>query len=180
MAKSFINHVLINLILFFSVRRGFVVNAKSLIGVFCVGLLNQGCASNSNEIAAAYVSPVTYESWSCAQLREEAVRLSSHAAQAAGVQDDKASGDAALTAVAVVLFWPAAFAISGDGQSAAELSRLRGEMDAVEQASIRKSCGIQFSRTPVASSPHRGSYGYQSYPTASPSASTPIKQRYRF
>jgi hypothetical protein len=158
------------------------VNTKSLIGIFCGALLNQGCASSSNEIAASYVSPVTYESWTCVQLREEAVRLSSRAAQAAGVQDDKASGDAALTAVAVVLFWPAAFALSGDGQLAAELGRLRGEMDAVEQASIRKNCGLRFSRTPVASSQPRGGYGYQAnpgYPSAAPSAASPMQQRYR-
>lgn len=158
------------------------MNTKSLIGIFCGALLNQGCASSSNEIAASYVSPVTYESWTCVQLREEAVRLSSRAAQAAGVQDDKASGDAALTAVAVVLFWPAAFAISGDGQSAAELGRLKGEMDAVEQASIRKNCGLRFSRTPVASSQHRRGYGYQAnpgYPSAAPSAASPDQQRYR-
>jgi hypothetical protein len=31
-------------------------------------------------------------------------------------------------------------------QTAAELARLKGEMDAIEQTSIRKKCGIQFQR----------------------------------
>ena len=155
------------------------MKTKLLPIVFCLGLFNQGCASSSNEIVASYVSPVTYESWTCVQLREEAMRLSSRAAQAAGVQDEKASGDAALTAVAIVLFWPAAFALSGDGQSAAELGRLKGEMDAVEQASIRKNCGIQFRRTPVASAQQRGGYGYQSGRTSADRASPPMQGPYR-
>ena len=35
--------------------------------------------------------------------------------------------------------------IGGDKQNAAELARLRGEMDAIEQTSIRKNCGISIS-----------------------------------
>ncbi|MGO9768429.1 MAG: hypothetical protein ACLPSW_02530 [Roseiarcus sp.] len=107
-----------------------------------------GCASKSSDITASYVSPVTYESWTCRQLSEEAARLSSRAAIAAGIQDEKAMGDAWKTGAAIVLFWPAAFAINGDGVNAGELGRLKGEMDAVEQASIRKDCNIQFSKTP--------------------------------
>lgn len=38
----------------------------------------------------------------------------------------------------------AAFFVGGDRGNAAELGRLKGEMDALEQASIKKNCGIQF------------------------------------
>ena len=48
--------------------------------------------------------------------------------------------------VGLVLFWPSLFFIKGDGATAAELGRLKGEMDAIEQASIQKNCGIQFQR----------------------------------
>ena len=50
------------------------------------------------------------------------------------------------TTVGVVLFWPALFFIAGDGPKAAELGRLKGEMDAIESAAIQKKCGIQFKR----------------------------------
>jgi hypothetical protein len=36
--------------------------------------------------------------------------------------------------------------LSGDGPTAAELSRLKGEMEALETVSIQKNCGIQFKR----------------------------------
>lgn len=105
-----------------------------------------GCASKAENVSAAYVSPIQYSSYSCSQLRQEAARLSSRAAQLAGVQDDKATGDAIKTGVALVVFWPAAFFIKGDGATAPELARLKGEMEAVEAASIHKNCGITFRR----------------------------------
>ena len=61
-------------------------------------------------------------------------------------QDRKAANDSAVTAVSLVLFWPAAFMIRGNGESAAELGRLKGEMQAIEQANIQKNCGINFRR----------------------------------
>ena len=42
------------------------------------------------------------------------------------------------------VFWPALFFVKGDDAKTAELARLKGETEAIEQASIRKNCGIQF------------------------------------
>ncbi len=106
-----------------------------------------GCASRSENIAAAYVSPTSYAAFKCDQIREEASRLSARAAQVAGAQDSKATNDAVATGVGVVLFWPALFFIKGDSTTAAELSRLKGEMEAIEQASIQKRCGVTFQRS---------------------------------
>lgn len=113
-------------------------------------ILLAGCASRSENITAAYVSPLTYDSYSCRQLGEEATRVSGRAAQAMGAQDSKATGDAVATGVGLILFWPAVFFIKGDGASAAEVARLKGEMEAIEQASIRKNCGIEFGRPAAA------------------------------
>jgi hypothetical protein len=103
-----------------------------------------GCATYADKIAPSYVSPVIYENLTCKQIAEEATRVSQRAAVAAGAQDAQANKDNVLTAVTIVVFWPAAFFVGGDRQNAAEVARLKGEMDAIEQASIRKNCGIQF------------------------------------
>jgi hypothetical protein len=105
-----------------------------------------GCASSSSEIQPQYVSPIQYQSLSCQQVGAEAERVSRRVAEVSGVQDSKASSDAVATGVAIVIFWPAAFFIKGDGASAAELGRLKGEFEALEQASIRKGCGLRFQR----------------------------------
>ena len=113
----------------------------------CLLPLVAACASKSSSIQASYVSPVQYESYTCDQLLAEGQRLSARAAVVSGAQDKNRTSDAVLTGVAVVVFCPALFALEGDGQTAAELGRLKGELEAVEQASIRKNCGIQFQKT---------------------------------
>ena len=105
-----------------------------------------GCASKSSDISASYVSPIMYQNHTCSQLAQEAQGVSSRAAQVSGAQDQKRTNDAIATGVAVVVFWPAAFLVGGDGPQAAELANLKGQMNAIEQASIQKRCGIQFQR----------------------------------
>jgi hypothetical protein len=61
-----------------------------------------------------------------------------------GAQDGQRTKDGSTTAAAVVVFWPAVFFVGGDKQTAAELDQMKGQMVAVEQASIAKKCGIQF------------------------------------
>lgn len=73
--------------------------------------------------------------------------MSSRAIQVTGAQSSKATSDAVAMTVGMVVFWPALFFLKGDGTTAAEVSRLKGEMDAIEQASVRKKCGIQFQKT---------------------------------
>lgn len=119
---------------------------KFLLALLCC--VQAGCATSSSEITAQYVSPIQYQSLTCQQLTAEAERVSRRASQLAGVQDEKSSNDAVATGVGLILFWPSLFFIKGDGQTAAELGRLRGEFDAIEQASIQKNCGIRFQRAP--------------------------------
>ena len=74
----------------------------------------------------------------------EASRVSARAAQLTGQQSRSRTQDNIATGVALVVFWPAAFLIGGDDAQTAELGRLKGEMDAIQQASMLKNCGIQF------------------------------------
>ena len=103
-----------------------------------------GCASKSSDIAPSYVSPMNYQSYTCDQLVQEGRSVSSRAALASGQQDKMRSRDAVKTGVGVVLFWPVLLFMDGDGQKAAELASLKGQMDAIEQASIQKKCRIEF------------------------------------
>src|SRR6478672_13460523 len=120
---------------------------KIHIAVLVAALLG-GCASKSSEIVAAYVSPIPYQSYTCQQLGMEAQAVSAKAAELSGAQDQKRTNDQIATGVAIVVFWPAAFLVGGDGQVAAQLAQLKGQLSAIEQASIQKRCGIQFQRAP--------------------------------
>src|SRR5712671_7917666 len=115
-----------------------------ILGVVALGAALGGCASSSAEITPAYVSPVAYQSYTCQQLALEAQAISTRAATLSGAQDSQRSKDGLATAAAIVIFWPAAFFVGGDKQTAAELAQMKGQMVAVEQAANAKRCGIQF------------------------------------
>jgi len=124
-----------------------------LVFVAGIALAMGACAKSADQITAAYVSPLQYDQYSCTQLAEEAQRISGRAAEASGAQNQRAVNDAVMTTVGVVIFWPALFAVGGDDAKAYELARLKGEMEAVEQVSIRKNCGIRFQRPVPAAQP---------------------------
>ena len=115
-----------------------------VLGIVALGAALGGCASSSAEITPAYVSPVMYQQYTCPQLAQEAQAVSARAAALSGVQDTKRTNDGLATAAAIVVFWPAAFFVGGDKQTAAELARMKGQMVAIEQAANMKRCGIQF------------------------------------
>ena len=119
-----------------------MVQRRGIWAVIVSIALLAGCASSSSDIRASYVSPLQYQNYTCQQIAAEAERISARVAELSGVQDDKRTGDAVATGVAVVLFWPAAFMIKGDGQTAAELGRLKGEFEALEKVAIQKNCGL--------------------------------------
>ena len=117
---------------------------RSSLPILLAVSIAAGCAQQSQNVTATYVSPLQYQSLTCSQIGQEARRVSARAAQAAGVQDKNATGDAVATGVALVLFWPAAFFVRGGRETQAELARLKGEIEALEQANIQKGCGIEF------------------------------------
>lgn len=120
---------------------------QGLIAVAALTVALAGCSTAASDIGPAYVSPLQYQAYNCPQISGEAARVSSRAAVVAGVQDSKRTDDQIATGVAVVVFWPAAFFIRGDGQAAAELARLKGEYETLEKVAIEKNCNMQFRRT---------------------------------
>lgn len=117
---------------------------KNVILVAVAAGIVAGCAQQADAIQPTYVSAMKYDRYSCRQIEEEARTIASRTSQISGAQNKRAGEDAALTAAAIILFWPAAFFIQGDKQNAAELGRLRGELEALERASDAKRCGLVF------------------------------------
>jgi hypothetical protein len=124
---------------------GVSMNNKHIAAIaLSLAVALSSCASKPQDIEAAYVSPALYESLTCDRLREEATAVSARAIAASGAQQKKADNDAVAVGVGVVIFWPALFFAKGDGATAAEVSRLKGEMKAIEMASLKNNCGIRF------------------------------------
>jgi len=101
-----------------------------------------GCASSSQNIASSSVSPLLYQNYSCDQLVAESQRVQTRVTELGGRLDQAAQNDKVITGVALVLFWPAAFALGGTKAQEAEYGKLKGENDAIQQAMTMKNCGI--------------------------------------
>jgi hypothetical protein len=113
---------------------------KLSAALVCVSLLS-ACAESSDKISAAYVSPVQYANYDCDQLRTEITRVSARVHEVAGAQDKKHRNDQIATGVGIVLFWPALFFLMTDDNKA-ELSRLKGEYEALDHTAVEKKCPV--------------------------------------
>ncbi len=105
-------------------------------------LVQAGCASQPSSIDARYVSPTTYQSWNCDQLRDEQKRLHAEVQGVSGLQRENANADAAMMTVGLILLWPALFGLAATRDRKDELSRLKGEYEAVDQSTKAKQCVV--------------------------------------
>jgi len=120
---------------------------NTVIAAACsAAIVLSGCAQQSSKIEAARVSTVGYDKLSCNQIKTEAQKVALRAGELTGEQNKAATNDAVATGVALVVFWPAVFLIRGNKTKAAELSRLKGELEALEAVSEKKKCGIVFQK----------------------------------
>jgi hypothetical protein len=98
-----------------------------------------GCAKKGHEIQASYVPTSKYESMSCEQVGEELNRVAAEVNRVTGEQDEAATRDAIAMGVGLVLFWPALFILAAPDE-AEDLSRLKGEYEALDRARSEKDC----------------------------------------
>ena len=108
-----------------------------------------GCAADTSQIRAAHVSALQYDDHTCGQLRGEAARITRKAIETGRRVDQEAADDDAQTAIGLILFWPALFFLEGEETAnTGEYAELKGHMNAIEDASVRKECGIEFKPLP--------------------------------
>jgi len=114
---------------------------KLRVGVALLAAAAQAaCASGPDSIDAKYVSPSTYQAWSCPQLYEEKTRLTREVERVSGLQRENANADAALMGVGLIIFWPALFGLAATKDRKEELGRIKGEYEAVDNNIRAKQC----------------------------------------
>ncbi len=105
------------------------------------------CAPKPQNVKPGYAPQAVYDSLNCNQIASEAVNVSNKAHDKAGVERRHRKQDEAIVATGLIVFWPALFFTHGhNAESATDLAQLKGEMEALEAASTKKSCGIKFDR----------------------------------
>jgi hypothetical protein len=113
---------------------------KNTISLLAAASILMGCATAGKDVASTYVSPAQFSNFDCEQVRQEMLRVQGRASQLSSRLDEAASNDKAIGVVGALLFWPALFALGGTKPQEAELSRLKGEYDALQTVATTKKC----------------------------------------
>lgn len=113
--------------------------------VVCMAVLACGCAMKPESVKPAYISEMTYRDWTCDQLAAEQARLAAALSSACDAQRHARAGDT----WGVILLGLPVSTLSGNNQ-AAEIARLKGELQAVQKAATLKNCHMPDLGDPVA------------------------------
>jgi hypothetical protein len=96
-----------------------------------------GCATRPEKIAPSYVSDMTYRNWECDELAREQSILASKIASESDAQQKASAKDAA----GVFFLGIPVASMSGEDR-AYEIARLKGELKALERATMAKNCNL--------------------------------------
>ena len=113
-----------------------------LIGLVCISLLITSCATRPAELTASFVSPGIYNNYDCQQIALEKQRYTRQVAELTAQQDIIYNNDEIVGWVLAIGMLPAYFFIEGDGEIASELKSAKGTMEALQQVSVEKKCGM--------------------------------------
>lgn len=122
---------------------------KRTVALAVASVLLASCATNPDKIDAAYVSPLKYQNYDCQQIGMEMDYIGNRTTKLYQRMKSERKKDNWQMGVGLVLFWPALFALEGgDGPEASEYAQLKGDFEALRQASIQKKCEIGGYRSP--------------------------------
>ena len=105
-----------------------------VIGLVAASLSCLSCAHRPESIAASYISCEKYEHLNCEQLLTKMSDTRDELNKYCKMQDSKANGDA----LGVFLLGIPFSKLSGDHEG--DVARLKGEVEAIETAQIKKGC----------------------------------------
>ena len=125
------------------------------------------------DVAPQHVSAMRYDDRTCKQLLREQDDVDASLAAASAKLDSKATQDAVVTGVGVVLFWPVLFALGGNQGMEQEVARLKGEQIALKSKMRDLNCDeFKSAQTPAQTAPVQPAVA-----VAAPVSNTPSGQR---
>lgn len=114
-------------------------------GLLAATLILSGCATSPNKISAAYVSPAKYQSFDCSQVAAEQAGVEQRTNALYHSLKKRNTNDKWMMGVGMLVAWPALFFLKGNnGVQNAEYAQLKGEYEALRNASVAKKCDIAF------------------------------------
>lgn len=127
--------------------------ARTISAATIAAILLPACATRPENVVASHVSSSRYYERTCKSLAREYDEVQD-ALRAQSVKlDNKATQDAVVTGVGVILFWPVLFALGNNAGLEGDVARLKGEEQAIRRQMREQDCEMPPAKPPAASAP---------------------------
>ena len=115
---------------------------KKIIILITLSFLVVSCATSPDKLTTQYIPASTYSNLSCDQIAGSLRQKNSRMESLYASLKSESQTDSTQMAVGLLLFWPTLLFLEGsDSPDAATYSRLKGEVEALNEISITKNCG---------------------------------------
>lgn len=116
------------------------ITRKSVAALSIAAVLLPGCASRPDNVVASHVSSSRYADRTCKSLARELDEVQDALRAQSAKLNDKATQDAVVTGVGVILFWPVLFALGNNAGLEGDVARLKGEEQAIRKQMREADC----------------------------------------
>lgn len=140
-------------------------HAKRAIAIATIAtLMLSACATRPDNVVASHVSTSRYADRTCKSLARELDEVQDALRAQSAKLNDKATQDAVVTGIGVILFWPVLFALGNNAGLEGDVARLKGEEQAIRKQMRDADCEVP----PPKASPATATNAQPAPPDSSP------------
>lgn len=118
-------------------------NARTIAAATIAALVIPACATRPENVTASHVSSSRYAERTCKSLARELDEVQDALRAQSAKLNDKATQDAVVTGVGVILFWPVLFALGNNAGLEGDVARLKGEEQAIRRQMREQECELR-------------------------------------
>ena len=148
--------------------------SRTAVALTIAATLLPGCATRPENVAASHVSASRYADRTCKSLARELDEVQDALRAQSAKLNDKATQDAVVTGVGVVLFWPVLFALGNNSGLEGDVARLKGEEQAIRRQMREADCEMPAPKPPANTAPSNETAAPQTVSSAAVTGAAPV------
>lgn len=151
------------------------MNTRRTVAALTIAAMTlPGCATRPENVAASHVSSSRYADRTCKSLARELDEVQDALRAQSAKLNDKATQDAVVTGVGVVLFWPVLFALGNNSGLEGHVARLKREEQAIRRQMREADCEMPAPKPPANTAPSNETAAPQTVSSAAVTGATPV------
>ena len=150
--------------------------SRTAVALTIAATLLPGCATRPENVAASHVSSSRYTDRTCKSLARELDEVQDALRAQSAKLNDKATQDAVVTGVGMILFWPVLFALGNNSGLEGDVARLKGEEQAIRRQMREADCEMPATKPPANTAPANEAVAPQTISSAAANGTTSAAQ----